>query len=44
VSDVKNEVMIQADKNIEFEIVKKVMYTCSKAGATDFTILVVNEE
>lgn len=44
VSEVKGEVMIQADKNIEFEVVKKVMYTCSKAGATDFTILVINEE
>jgi biopolymer transport protein ExbD len=42
--EAKSEIMIQADRNIEFEIVKKVMYTCSKAGATDFTILVVNEE
>jgi biopolymer transport protein ExbD len=38
------EIMIQADKTIEFEIVKKIMYTCSKAGFPEFTILVVNEE
>jgi biopolymer transport protein ExbD len=43
-TEFKGEMMIQADRNIEFEIVKKVMYTCSKAGATDFTILVVNED
>jgi biopolymer transport protein ExbD len=44
ITDPQGEVMIQSDKNTEFEIVKKVMFTCSKAGATDFTILVVNEE
>ncbi|MBD3317747.1 MAG: hypothetical protein GF344_18320, partial [Chitinivibrionales bacterium] len=37
------EVMIQSDKEIEFEIVKRVMYTCSKAGYDDFTILVMQE-
>jgi len=40
----KQEVMIQADKKTEFEVIKKVMYTCSKAGASDYTVLVVNEE
>jgi len=40
----ESEVMIQADKSIEFEIIKKVMFTCSKAGAKDYTVLVVNEE
>ena len=38
------ELMIQSDKEISFEIVKKVMYTCSQAGKTDFTILAVREE
>lgn len=38
------EIMIQADRKTEFEVIKKVMYTCSKAGASDYTVLVVNEE
>jgi biopolymer transport protein ExbD len=40
----KKEVMIQADKSIEFAVVKKVMYTCSKAGASEYTVLVINAE
>lgn len=38
------DIMIQSDKSIEFAIIKKVMYTLSKAGAVNFTILAVNEE
>ena len=38
------EVMIQCDKDIEFAIVKKVMFTCSKAGFVDFSVLVLQEE
>lgn len=37
------EVLIQSDKDTEFNIVKRVMYTCSKAGFSDFSILVVQE-
>jgi biopolymer transport protein ExbD len=40
----KKEVMIQADKSIEFSVIKKVMYTCSKAGASEYTVLVINAE
>jgi len=40
----KKEVMIQADKSIEFAVVKKVMYTCSKAGASEYSVLVINAE
>jgi biopolymer transport protein ExbD len=40
----KEDVMIQSDKSVEFTIIKKVMYTSSKAGAVNFTILAVNEE
>lgn len=36
--------MIQADQETEFNIIKRVMYTCSKAGVSDFTILVYQEE
>lgn len=40
----KNELMIESDRDTPFEIIKKVMYTCSQAGKTDFTILVLREE
>ena len=39
-----HEVMIQADREAEYAILKKVMYSCSKAGYTDFTILAVQKE
>lgn len=38
------EVIIQCDENIPFEIVKKVMFTCSKAGFEDFSVLAVQKE
>ena len=38
------EVMIQCDREIEYAIVKKVMYTCSRAGFIDFSVLVLQEE
>ncbi len=37
------QIIIQCDKEIEFNIVKRVMYTCSKAGFTDFSVLVIEE-
>lgn len=40
----KSELMIESDRETSFEIVKKVMYTCSQAGKTDFTILVQRKE
>lgn len=38
------EVIIQSDRDIEFNVVKRVMYTCSKAGFSDFSVLVLEEE
>jgi biopolymer transport protein ExbD len=38
------EMMIQSDREIEFNVIKRVMYTCSKAGYSDFTVLVMKEE
>ena len=35
------EILIQTDKEVEFSIVKRVMYTCSRAGFIDYTILVI---
>jgi len=40
----KPEVLIQCDREIPFEIVKKVMFTCSKAGFADYSLLVLTEE
>lgn len=39
----EKEIMIQSDREIEFNIVKRVMYTCSKAGYSDFSVLVIEE-
>jgi biopolymer transport protein TolR len=38
------EVMIQSDREIPFHVVKRVMYTCSKAGFKDFSVLVLEQE
>jgi biopolymer transport protein ExbD len=38
------EIMIQADRGIEFSVLKRVMYSCSKAGCTNFTILAMQKE
>jgi len=43
ITDTGKELMIQSDKEIEFNIIKRVMFTCSKAGYSDFTILVIQE-
>lgn len=37
-------VMIQCDREVEFSYVKKVMFTCSKAGFIDYSVLVMQEE
>jgi biopolymer transport protein ExbD len=42
--DSPRSMMIQSDKEIEFSIIKRVMYTCSKAGYSNFTVLVMQEE
>ncbi len=39
-----SNLMIQADQETEFNIIKRVMYTCGKAGVSDFTVLVYQEE
>ena len=39
----QKRIIIQCDRDIEFNIVKRVMFTCSKAGFTDFSVLVIEE-
>jgi biopolymer transport protein ExbD len=41
---VKGEVMLEADRELDFYILKKVMFTCSKAGFSNFSVLVIREE
>jgi biopolymer transport protein ExbD len=43
-ADTSSQALIQCDKEVPYAIVKKVMYTCSKAKFTDFSILVIQEE
>ena len=38
------EILIQADREIEYAFLKRVMYSCSKAGFSDFTILAIQKE
>lgn len=42
--DSTSQTLIQCDKEVPYSIVKKVMYTCSKARFTDFSVLVLQEE
>ena len=42
--DTTSRALIQCDKEVPYAIVKKVMYTCSKAKFTDFSVLVIQEE
>jgi biopolymer transport protein ExbD len=38
------EVIIQCDREMPFKVVKKVMFTCSKAGFSDFSVLAVQKD
>jgi biopolymer transport protein ExbD len=38
------EVMIQCDRELQYRYVKRVMYSCSKAGFNRFSVLVIQEE
>jgi biopolymer transport protein ExbD len=43
VTQAQKEIVLQCDRDLEFNIVKRVMFTCSKAGFTDFSVLVIEE-
>ena len=34
-------IVIQCDRSIDFKVLKKIMYTCSKAQLSDFSLLVL---
>lgn len=42
-ADAEKKIILQCDRGLEFNIVKRIMYTCSKAGFTDFSVLVIEE-
>lgn len=39
----KKEIRIEADKSIPFSTLKRVMYTCNRAGLEDFSVLVLRK-
>ena len=43
-ADSTPQVLLQCDREVPYSIVKKVMYTCSKANFIDFSVLVLREE
>lgn len=43
-ADSTSQVLLQCDREVPYAIVKKVMYTCSKANFADFSVLVLREE
>jgi biopolymer transport protein ExbD len=43
-ADSSTKLLLQCDREVPYAIVKKVMYTCSKASFTDFSMLVIQEE
>jgi biopolymer transport protein ExbD len=43
-SNTTSSLLIQCDREVEFSVIKKVMFSCSKAGFTDFSVLVIQEE
>ena len=43
-ADTTSKALIQCDKDVPYAVVKKVMYTCSRAKFTDFSVLVIREE
>ena len=38
------KVLIQVDKRLEFNIIKRVVFTCSRAGFTNFSVMVETDE
>ncbi len=40
----ETELMVQVDREVKFDIVKKVMFSCSKAGFSDFSVLVLEHD
>jgi biopolymer transport protein ExbD len=43
-ADSSTKLLLQCDREVPYKIVKKVMYTCSKANFTDYSVLVIQEE
>jgi biopolymer transport protein ExbD len=42
-AEAQRQIILQCDRDLEFNIVKRIMFTCSKAGFTDFSVLVIEE-
>jgi biopolymer transport protein ExbD len=40
----KGDVLIEADRKVQFKILQRVMYTCGQSGFSNFTLLVLKKE
>jgi biopolymer transport protein ExbD len=40
----KGDVVIEADKKIQFRMLQRIMYTCGQAGFSNFSLLVLKKE
>jgi len=40
----KGDVLIEADKKIQFKMLQRVMYTCGQAGFSNFSLLVLKKD
>jgi len=40
----KGEVLIEADRKIQFKALQRIMYTCGQAGFSNFSLLVLKKE
>ncbi len=38
------KLMLEADRELPFNVIKRVAFTCNKAGFTDFSVLVYQKE
>ena len=37
------DVLIQADKELEYNVIKRVAYSCSRAGIKEYSVMVISE-
>ncbi|OGS37136.1 MAG: hypothetical protein A2293_15770, partial [Elusimicrobia bacterium RIFOXYB2_FULL_49_7] len=40
----KGDVLIEADRQVRFKIIQKIMYTCGQSGFSNFSLLVLRKE
>jgi len=43
-SEFKGEIIIQADRKLQYRTIQKIMYTCGQSGYSNFSLLVVKKD